>query len=135
MKLLCTFLHAQLAYSLLFVAVILSAVFLGHFLTLGVIKLVPESASKGDPIGKWIGYLERALIATFVFLGLIKETVFIFAIKSAIISFRLPKEGDAEWRLRKGIAEHMLVGTMASYFWALIIALIGHSFWAFYTRG
>lgn len=135
MKLLWMFFLAQWAYSLLFVIVILTAVFLGHFLTLGVIKLVPESSGKGDPIGKWIGYLERALIATFVFLGLVKETVFIFAIKSAIISFRLPKEGDAEWRVRKGIAEHMLVGTMASYFWALIIALIGKSFLAFYTGG
>jgi len=135
MELIWTYIQSQFARAVIILIAIVSAVGFGHLLTTWTIKLLPNQYKNNDPIGKWIGFLERALIACFVCIGLVKETVFIFAVKSAVISFRLPKEPDVDWRKRKEIAEYMLVGTMASYLWALLFGLIGKSFWGYYSRG
>ncbi len=107
--------------SITFITVLLAAG-LGHWMVMLFFKCADIKVSDPNGTGKWLGVLERALIALFVCLGLTSQTVFIFAVKAAIMGFRLPDDNKDE---RKKMAEHMLIGTMASYFIALSIGLLG----------
>lgn len=93
----------------------------GHLLFWLFFNSAKIKAQDEDGTGKWIGYSERALVTLFVCLGLIAQTVFIFAVKAAVMGYRLPEDKDR----RKKVAEYMLLGTMISYFLALIIGLCG----------
>ena len=97
----------------------------GHNIFLIAIKRmkIEEYFTRND-MTKWIGYLERALVALFVCLDLTAQTVFIFATKVAIMAYRIsPKLSDDDKKLT---AENMLIGTMISYLIALIFGLVGH---------
>jgi hypothetical protein len=84
-------------------------------------KIAKIKVQDDNETGKWLGFFERALVALFVCLGLVSQTVFIFAVKAAVLGYRLPDDKDD----RKHMAEYMLLGTMISYFVALIIGLCG----------
>ena len=84
----------------------------------------PIKVPDDNDTGKWLGYFERALVALFACLGLASQTIFIFAVKAAVMGYRLP-EGKEH---RKEMAEYMLLGTMISYFIALCIGILGR--WA-----
>jgi len=110
---------------LIVVLTILIAAAGGHllfwiFLKASRIKTPMKTSDDGN-VGKWLGYFERALVALFVCLGLVSQTIFIFAVKAAVIGYRLPEDKNH----RKNMAEYMLLGTMISYFIALAIGLIG----------
>ena len=102
-----------------------AAAFVGHYLVIGALHAAGAGKHVGDRAGRWIGYLERILIATFAFMGLTSQTVFIFATKAAVISYRIPKSADA--KEQKSSAEYMLIGSMASYFVGLLFGLLGHA--------
>ena len=93
----------------------------GHLLFWLFFNTAKIKAQDEDGTGKWIGYFERALVTLFVCLGLTAQTVFIFAVKAAVIGYRLPEDKDR----RKKVAEYMLLGSVVSYFLALIIGLCG----------
>jgi len=68
--------------------------------------------------GKYIGWLERFLIVTFVWAGEISAIGFIVAAKSV---FRFGEIKDKE---NRKLAEYILIGTLASFSIALAIAYI-----------
>lgn len=103
---------------------ILVAAIGGHLLFWIFFKAAKIKSDDDNGPGKWLGYFERALIALFACLGLASQTVFIFAVKAAVLGYRLPEDKDH----RKHVAEYMLLGTMISYFIALCIGILGR--WA-----
>ncbi len=105
------------------VTVIASAL-IGHVFVWLFLKIAGNQIKDNDGIGKWLGYFERALVALFACLGLVSQTVFIFAVKAAVLGYRLPDDKEH----RKHVAEYMLLGTMISYFVALCIGILGR--WA-----
>lgn len=100
---------------------ILVAAIGGHLLFWIFFKIAKIKSHDDNGTGKWLGYFERALIALFACLGLVSQTVFIFAVKAAVMGYRLPEGKDH----RKNVAEYMLLGTMISYFIALCIGILG----------
>lgn len=66
--------------------------------------------------GEWIGYIERVLIVTFVITGNIEAVGFLLAAKSV---FRF---GDLNKAKEIKITEYVLLGTLASFTIALLIA-------------
>lgn len=103
------------------VTTILVSALIGHLFVWIFFKIANIKAQDENGIGKWLGFFERALVALFVCLGLVSQTVFIFAVKAAVLGYRLPDDKEH----RKHMAEYMLLGTMISYFVALVIGLCG----------
>ena len=68
--------------------------------------------------GEWIGYIERVLILTFVITGNIEAVGFLLAAKSV---FRF---GDLNKSKEIKITEYVLLGTLASFTIALIVAFL-----------
>ncbi len=87
-----------------------------------------EASSEGLPnAGKWIGYLERILILTFIFTDNIEGIGFLLAAKSVFRFGELNKAKDIK------ITEYVLIGTFASFTIAILIGfginwLIGMNF-------
>lgn len=87
-----------------------------------------EDSSQGLPnAGKWIGYLERILILTFIFTDNIEGIGFLLAAKSVFRFGELNKAKDIK------ITEYVLIGTFASFTIAILIGfginwLIGMNF-------
>lgn len=75
-----------------------------------------DSVSQGLPnAGKWIGYLERILILTFIFTNNIEGIGFLLAAKSVFRFGELNKAKDIK------ITEYVLIGTFASFTIAILI--------------
>lgn len=75
-----------------------------------------EASSPGLPnAGKWIGYLERILILTFIFTDNIEGIGFLLAAKSVFRFGELNKAKDIK------ITEYVLIGTFASFTIAILI--------------
>ena len=75
-----------------------------------------ETSSQGLPnAGKWIGYLERILILTFIFTDNIEGIGFLLAAKSDFRFGELNKAKDIK------ITEYILIGTFASFTIAILI--------------
>ncbi len=68
--------------------------------------------------GEWIGYIERVLILTFVITGNIEAVGFLLAAKSV---FRF---GDLNKAKEIRITEYVLLGTLASFTIALLVAFV-----------
>lgn len=100
---------------------VIASAFIGHVFVWLFLKVAGNQIKDNSGTGKWLGFFERALVSLFVCLGLISQTVFIFAVKAAVLGYRLPEDKEH----RKNMAEYMLLGTMISYFVALIIGLCG----------
>lgn len=80
-------------------------------------KWLPADASlKGLPnAGKWIGYLERILILTFVFTSNIEGVGFLLAAKSVFRFGELSKAKDIK------TTEYVLIGTFTSFTIAILL--------------
>lgn len=78
---------------------------------------VPGDASvKGLPnAGKWIGYLERILILTFIFTGNVEGIGFLLAAKSVFRFGELNRTKDIK------VTEYVLIGTFTSFAIAILI--------------
>lgn len=89
-------------------------------LTLFIGKWVPaDEADKGLPeAGKWIGYLERVLILTFILTDNIAGVGFLLAAKSI---FRFGELKEAK-QIR--ITEYVLIGTLASFAVASLVGML-----------
>ncbi|WP_321480393.1 DUF3307 domain-containing protein [uncultured Bacteroides sp.] len=90
------------------------------FLSLFIKRWTPEeSASQSLPnAGKWIGYLERILILTFILAGKIEGVGFLLAAKSIFRFGELNKAKEIK------ITEYVLIGTFASFTIAILIGFI-----------
>lgn len=81
---------------------------------------MPNSTlSQGLPnAGKWIGYLERVLILTFIFTENVEGIGFLLAAKSVFRFGELSKAKDIK------ITEYVLIGTFLSFTIAILIGFI-----------
>ncbi len=78
-----------------------------------------EDDMKGLPeAGKWIGYLERILVLTFVIISQIEMVGFLLAAKSIFRFGELKRANEIK------ITEYILIGTFASFTIALILGFI-----------
>lgn len=80
-------------------------------------KWIPEGMSmRGLPnAGKWIGYIERVLILTFIYTGNIEGIGFLLASKSVFRFGELNRAKDLK------VTEYVLIGTFASFAMAILI--------------
>ncbi len=75
-----------------------------------------EELLKGLPnAGKWIGYLERILILTFIYTGNIEGVGFLLAAKSVFRFGELNRTRDIK------VTEYVLIGTFVSFTIAIVI--------------
>ena len=77
---------------------------------------MPEkAAAQGLPnAGKWIGYLERILVLTFIFTGNIEGIGFLLAAKSVFRFGELNRAKDIR------TTEYVLIGTFTSFAIAIL---------------
>ncbi|MES1924930.1 DUF3307 domain-containing protein [Salinisphaera sp. T31B1] len=79
-------------------------------------RLVHNDQSEELPrAGAWIGWLERTLVFLFVLLGQFNAIGFVMAAKS-VLRF--------EYARRPYQSEIVIIGTLASFGWAIVIALV-----------
>lgn len=90
------------------------------FLNLFIKRWTPtDSSSQSLPnAGKWIGYLERILILTFILTGSIEGVGFLMAAKSIFRFGELSKASEIK------TTEYVLIGTLASFTIAIIVGFI-----------
>jgi len=98
-----------------------AAAFCGHGLFFVLYRACGFSLTP-DRLGRALGYFERALVAFLVINGHIDSSLFIFAAKAAVLSFRLPGRGIEK---RKQAVEYMLLGSFISYAVGLGFGMIG----------
>ncbi len=88
-------------------------------LSLFIKKWEPHNAGRSLPnAGKWIGYLERCLILTFILVGSLESVGFLLAAKSVFRFGELSKAQEIR------TTEYVLIGTLASFAIAIFIGLI-----------
>ena len=89
------------------------------FLSLFLDKWTPTSAtSQSLPnAGKWIGYIERVLILTFVLAGSVEGVGFLLAAKSVFRFGELNKAKEIR------TTEYVLIGTLASFSIAILTGM------------
>jgi len=109
---------------LVVVLTVLVSAWAGHLLFWLFLKMAELKVPEENQNAKWLGFIERALVSLFVCLGLISQTVFIFAVKAAVLGYRLPADKNEHRRM----AEYMLLGTMVSYLIGLVCGLAGVQF-------
>ena len=79
-------------------------------------SLPSEESLQGLPnAGKWIGYLERILILTFIYTGNIEGIGFLLAAKSVFRFGELNRTRDIK------VTEYVLIGTLVSFTIAIVI--------------
>lgn len=81
-------------------------------------KEIESSNESLKNAGKWIGYLERFLILTFVFFGKFEAIGYLLAAKSVFRFGDLRQSGDRK------MTEYILIGTLLSFSISLSIALL-----------
>ena len=93
-----------------------SSILLGKFLR----QWTPSSSdSQSLPkAGQWIGYIERILILTFVFVGSFEGIGFLLAAKSVFRFGELNKAKEIQ------TTEYVLIGTLASFAIAILTGLV-----------
>ncbi|WP_109992606.1 DUF3307 domain-containing protein [Salinisphaera sp. LB1] len=77
-----------------------------------------EDSPQTPGAGAWIGWLERTLVFLFVLLGQFNAIGFVIAAKS-ILRFQYAREPR--------VSEIVIIGTLASFGWAIIVALLTHA--------
>jgi hypothetical protein len=98
-----------------FIAIVVGRLFVELFLKSLRISL-ENSTEKGLPgAGKIIGMLERGIILTLGLLGEFSAISFVFVAKSMARFKQLEK---------RQFAEYYLIGTLLSFFFALVVAII-----------
>lgn len=104
-----------------FIAIVVGGLFVGLFLKSLNITL-DDSSEKGLPgAGKIIGMLERGIILTFGLLGEFGAISFVFVAKSMARFKQLEK---------RQFAEYYLIGTLLSFFFALIVAIVAQGIYS-----
>lgn len=68
--------------------------------------------------GLWIGYMERLLILTFIFVGRAEGIGFLLAAKSIFRFGELKKAGEIK------VTEYVLIGTLASFSVATLVGVV-----------
>ena len=68
--------------------------------------------------GKYIGYLERALILLFILMGEPSGVGFLIAAKSVL------RFGEVKDASQRKMSEYIIIGTFMSFGWGLLIAVI-----------
>lgn len=92
----------------------------GIFLKKFDLSQTNSEESKGLPgAGRMIGMVERGIILTFILFGDLTSISFIFVAKSMA---RFKQLEDRQF------AEYYLIGTLLSFFFAIIVALITQAF-------
>ena len=112
-----------LAYALLFM---ITAFINGIIVKLFLKSFLPEDLPAGMPnAGRVIGYLERALILTFLIIDQATLIGFVLTIK-AIYRYG-DIQGDCNTKMR--ISEYFIIGTLASVLLTLLTYLIFRQIW------
>lgn len=86
-------------------------------------RLAPGAEDNLDNAGRWIGMSERLLIFVFVLLSQYSAIGFLIAAKS-LLRYNDKHPGDIPHSYISKKSEYVLVGTLASYTCAIIIALL-----------
>lgn len=99
------------------------SIFVGSIIIKKFMEFIKIDTGKFDntglpQAGKYIGYLERFIITTFVLLGQYTAISFVLMAKSV---FRLNNIKNKE---DKELAEYIIIGTLASFSIALFIGLL-----------
>lgn len=108
---------------LLGIAIVLLSGLAGHFPVVWFLRAT--NFLRPTPVGKpnfarWIGIFERFAITLFVLLDSLGAAVFIFGLKTAVMSWRVDKsESQTE------IVEYILIGTLVSFVVAVVFGLTG----------
>jgi hypothetical protein len=115
--------------ALLFVATVLLSGLAGHFPVVWFLKASkfyrPLAAGRPN-FAAWIGIFERFAITLFVLLDSLGGAVFIFGLKTAVMSWRVDEHE------KKGeVVEYILIGTFASFVVAVAIGLAGRTLLGF----
>ncbi|MCL6523819.1 MAG: DUF3307 domain-containing protein [Thermoflavifilum sp.] len=86
----------------------------------GIARWTPQIRDRASLLhaGQWIGIFERLLIFVFVMIGQWQGIGFLFAAKSI---FRF---GDLKDAHDRQLTEYVMLGTLLSFFWAIVIALL-----------
>lgn len=105
-----------------------SSIFIKSFIEFeGWVPVAPQSSATSETIqqeeslqglpnaGKWIGYLERILILTFIYTGNIEGIGFLLAAKSVFRFGELNRAQDIK------VTEYVLIGTFVSFTIAIVI--------------
>ena len=104
-------------------SIVLLSGLVGHFPVVWFLKAtkfmrLPEA---GKPnFARWIGIFERFAITLFVFLDSLAGAAFIFALKTAVMSWRVGEDEN-----KKDLVEYILIGTFVSFVVAVAFGLIG----------
>ncbi len=98
---------------------------LGHLFTIIILQLTgikhPLPTQERLAASKWIGILERMIVALLVISGHVGESVFLFALKAGVMIYRTPDNSN-----KSDFADYVMVGTMASYLVGLGFGFFGH---------
>jgi hypothetical protein len=86
-------------------------------------RLAPAAEDNLDNAGRWIGMSERLLIFLFVLLGQYSAIGFLIAAKS-LLRYNDKHPADIPQSYISKKSEYVLVGTLASYTCAIVIALL-----------
>lgn len=106
-------------YICVYFIVIIGGRFFVEFFLKSLSISLENSSEKGLPgAGKLIGMLERGIILTFGLLGEYGAISFVFVAKSMARFKQLEK---------RQFAEYYLIGTLLSFFFALVIAIISQA--------
>lgn len=73
-----------------------------------------------DKAGQWIGYMERALVLTFVLMQQYEAVGFILAAKSIF------RYGDLKEAKDIKMTEYVLIGTLSSFSIAILVGIVAH---------
>lgn len=92
-----------------------ASIFLSLLLKQWNVKIKNQSLPNA---GKWIGYLERLLILTFVLSGNFEGVGFLLAAKSVFRFGDLNKANDIQ------VTEYVLIGTLTSFAIAIMTGII-----------
>jgi len=119
----------------IFAALFIFAVRGGSLVVLGILEkaggvpiqaLAPADGTYNHAPGELIGYIERAIVLTFVAAGNLQALAFFFVAKGLARSKKL--DDDTAW------ANYFVLGSLASFFLALVCGLIGQQTLALFWK-
>jgi hypothetical protein len=105
------------------VAIVLASGLVGHFPVVWFLWVTNflRPTPEGEPkFARWIGIFERFAITLFVLLDSLGGAVFIFGLKTAVMSWRVDKNDN-----QRRIVEYVLIGTLVSFVVAVAVGLAG----------
>ncbi len=107
------------------IVVVLLSGLAGHFPVVWFLKasnFLRPTAEGRPKFARWIGIFERFAITLFVLLDSPTGAVFIFGLKTAVMSWRVEKNDN-----QREIVEYILIGTLVSFVLAVAFGLAGRA--------